>query len=291
MPRTFNLLVMSRWSLFSSLGHLWREKLRGRRSNLGIGAGPNGPGQISVREKRTELDLEENDRELIARILNRGFSMCSFEDLAFTAQSVRWVIKNSVPGDIVECGTGKGGHAILAAGIIRDLGSDKKIFIFDTFTGMTTPGPTDFRLWDGQLAETVFESNKNMAQDPETFGSWLKHTRHEVETNFDIFGLGVDNVVFVQGDVAETLRVPSNIPAAVSFLRLDTDWEDSTKTELEELFPRLVCGGVLVVDDYLYWHGQQKAVDDYFAARGARPLLARVGSDGVFAQIAVGPKW
>jgi O-methyltransferase len=281
---------MSRRSLFSSARRHLREKLRGRHSNSGLGAGPNDAGQISAKGKRTEIDLLENDRELIDRILNRGFSMCSFEDLAFTAQSVRWVIKNSVPGDIVECGTGKGGHGILAAGIIRDMGSDKKIFIFDTFTGMTTPEPTDFRLWDGELAETVFESHKNMEQNTEMLGSWLKYTRQEVETNFDVFGLVGDNIVFVEGDVAETLQVPSNIPVAISFLRLDTDWEASTKTELEGLFPRLVPGGVLVVDDYFYWHGQQKAVDEYFAARGFRPLLARVGSDAVFAQIALGAK-
>ena len=53
---------------------------------------------------------------------------------------------------------------------------------------------------------------------------------------------------FVQGPVEETL--PGSAPESIALLRLDTDWYSSTKHELEHLYPRLVPGGVLIIDDY-----------------------------------------
>ena len=62
----------------------------------------------------------------------------------------------------------------------------------------------------------------------------------------------------------ETLIMEKNLPSKVSVLRLDTDWYKSTKIELETLYPRLVKGGVLIIDDYGYFEGARKAVDEYF---------------------------
>jgi len=63
-------------------------------------------------------------------------------------------------------------------------------------------------------------------------------------------------------------------------LRLDTDWYESTRHELEHLFPRLVCGGVLIIDDYGYWHGARKAVDEYIRHNQLPFFLARVDATG-----------
>ena len=45
---------------------------------------------------------------------------------------------------------------------------------------------------------------------------------------------------------------------------LDTDLYSTTKIQLEVLYPRLVKGGVLHIDDYGFFPGVKKAVDDYF---------------------------
>ena len=72
------------------------------------------------------------------------------------------------------------------------------------------------------------------------------------------------------------------MPRVISVLRLDTDWYESTKAELEILYPKLAIGGVLIIDDYGHWGGSRKAVDEYFANR-SRPFLqyidqtARIG--------------
>jgi len=61
-------------------------------------------------------------------------------------------------------------------------------------------------------------------------------------------------------------------------LRLDTDWYESTRLELELLYPRLVAGGIISIDDYGYWRGARPAVDEYFAGR--RPFLHRIDYTG-----------
>jgi hypothetical protein len=76
------------------------------------------------------------------------------------------------------------------------------------------------------------------------------------------------------------LTVPARAPERIAFLRLDTDWYESTKHELEHLFPRLVPGGVLIIDDYGHWQGARKAVDEYFAAQTHKPLLHRIDQTG-----------
>jgi hypothetical protein len=74
--------------------------------------------------------------------------------------------------------------------------------------------------------------------------------------------------------------VPESAPDRVALLRLDTDWYVSTKHELVHLWPRLVPGGVCIIDDYGYWAGSQQAVDEYFAEQGIRVLMHRVDTTG-----------
>ena len=83
---------------------------------------------------------------------------------------------------------------------------------------------------------------------------------------------------FVEGPVEKT--IPEHIPERIALLRIDTDWYESTQHELEHLFPLLVPGGVLIVDDYGYWKGSRKAVDDYLKGE---LLLSRTHSTGVVA--------
>jgi hypothetical protein len=106
----------------------------------------------------------------------------------------------------------------------------------------------------------------------------------QVKKNFGDCGLDLGGAIFVQGPVEQTLLIESNIPKQIALLRLDTDWYASTKIELEVLYPRLVTGGVLIVDDYDCWQGSRAAVDEYFANNA--PLLTPLDYE---ARIAVKP--
>jgi O-methyltransferase len=81
-------------------------------------------------------------------------------------------------------------------------------------------------------------------------------------------------VHLVKGKVEDT--IPRTIPGPIALLRLDTDWYQSTKHELEHLYPLLQPGGVLLIDDYGHWQGARQAVDEYFASIRVNPLLARI---------------
>jgi hypothetical protein len=75
------------------------------------------------------------------------------------------------------------------------------------------------------------------------------------------------------------------LPDQIALLRLDTDWYESTRAELDQLFPRLAAGGVLLVDDYGHWQGCRRAVDEYFRDHSIRMMLHRIdytGRIGIF---------
>jgi hypothetical protein len=85
-------------------------------------------------------------------------------------------------------------------------------------------------------------------------------------------------VHFVKGKVEDTL--PKHAPKSIAILRLDTDFYASTKHELEHLYPRLVTGGVLIIDDYGYWAGSRRATDEYLQTNGIRIMLHRSDAAG-----------
>tara|TARA_Y100000992_G_C21208221_1_gene464080 strand:- start:138 stop:455 length:318 start_codon:yes stop_codon:yes gene_type:complete len=77
----------------------------------------------------------------------------------------------------------------------------------------------------------------------------------------------LENINLIKGKVEDNLSNKDNVPEKISILRLDIDFYDSTKIELEVLFPRLEKNGILIIDDYGYKYGARKAVDEYFKER------------------------
>jgi len=222
---------------------------------------------------KTQLPVEFSDEEktLYEYIKNNRLSITYDRGLIATMMACRYVIERSVPGDFVECGVWRGGNAILAAALFKTYKVDKKVYLFDTFQGMTEPTDFDRYAATDKPAAGVFKQAQRETHNEMCYASY-----EDVESNFRSAGLLDGNIVFVKGDVLETLRDPANLPVNVSLLRLDTDWYESTKAELEVLYPRLSRGGVLIVDDYGYWTGAKKATDEYFSETATRPFLQYV---------------
>lgn len=185
----------------------------------------------------------------------------------------RYVVDAGIPGDFVECGVWRGGNAIIAASIFKSSGDSRRVHLFDTFNGMTEPGGHDDAIGGANDPKKLFESMKR-----DHGSDWCYASLDDVRRNFEV--LGLDNASFVEGDVIDTLADPQNLPERISVLRLDTDWYESTKKELEVLYPRLSLGGVLTIDDYGHWTGAKKAVDEYFSGSVSKPLLQFVDADG-----------
>ena len=87
-----------------------------------------------------------------------------------------------------------------------------------------------------------------------------------------------ERIHLVEGDVLTT--IPAHAPERIALLRLDTDWYESTKHELEQLVPRVSPNGILIVDDYGHWPGARRAVDEYLAGFDRPIFLSRTDYTG-----------
>ena len=213
------------------------------------------------------IELDQDERALIKTILSKNLSMVSAERLISTLIAVKYVCNNHIRGDFVECGVWRGGNSIVALYILNKLKSKKKLWMYDTFAGMTEPTNNDFENHTGQLAINEFKLKSS-----ENYNEWCYASIDDVKNNIKNYQKNID-VKFVKGDILQTLKINSNIPNDISVLRLDTDWYESTKLELEILFPRLQKGGVILIDDYGHWGGCKKAVDEYFSKSLSKPLF------------------
>jgi O-methyltransferase len=217
------------------------------------------------------VELNEDENKIIDYVKANNLSMCTTLNLQQTAIACKYIVMNKIPGDFVECGVYKGGNALIAAKIFDLYKSDKKVYLFDTFTGMSEPSKCDV-LTDGKLPML----DRYLSVKRENYTNWANASIEEVKENFIKLNLLSDNVIFVKGKVEDTLEEAEIIPKVISFLRLDTDWYESTKKELEKLYEKLVNGGILVIDDYGTFDGAKKAVDEYFKKHSPPPFLSPI---------------
>lgn len=204
----------------------------------------------------------------------RPLTMTTRERIYALYSAVKYVIESGLAGDLVECGVWRGGSAMaMAMALLCCERRDRKIFLYDTFTGMSMPTENDTK-FDG----SVIPMKKWQEKSTSTHTDWCYCPLEEVRRNILSTGYPEENVVFVKGKVEET--IPETIPAQISLLRLDTDFYESTYHELVHLYPRLQIGGVLILDDYGSWRGAKEAVDKYFEERQIRLLLQRIDHSG-----------
>lgn len=193
------------------------------------------------------------------REIVKPYSMTSVERITELYNSLEYIRLKNIDGDIVECGVWKGGNILGIMEYLHHYKIDKKIWLFDTFEGMTSPEDVDLDL-NQNHASSMLHIPVVLAYSPLT----------EVKENLEKSKYNKNNLNFVIGDVSETLMNSDNIPQKISLLRLDTDWYKSTKDELIFLYPKLVKNGVLIVDDYGHWQGSKKAVDEYFENKNVK---------------------
>jgi hypothetical protein len=154
-----------------------------------------------------------------------------------------------------------------------DLGkSDRRLWLYDTFEGMPAPTEHDVGRYDTPAMKLY---NKRRDQE----GGWIKFSVEEVKRNVLSTGYPEEQFEFVQGKVEDSLL--KRVPERIALLRLDTDWYESTKSEMETLFPLVASGGLILLDDYYRWMGSRKAVDEYIAQNGIRIFWSRIDDHSV----------
>ncbi len=163
-----------------------------------------------------------------------------------------------------------------AALTVKQFGhGDRSFYLYDTFSGMTEPCEHDTHARGAVDPRMVFGERRT---GPDT-SNWCLAPLEVVRQNLESVQYDMNRFVIVPGKVEET--IPNIVPEEISILRLDTDWYNSTRHEMLHLFPRLVPGGVLIVDDYFTWTGSRKAVDEYLSSKQVPMFLAKVNESAI----------
>lgn len=221
--------------------------------------------RLGYMRKNNGLPRDFEQSFLLIQAQTASYTMTSPERMYALYQATQYISLNNLAGDIVECGVWRGGSAMVAALTLKSLeDTDRELYLYDTYKGMSKPGredqPSELKKWS---------ENQNTE-----FNNWAYASLAEVKHNLFSTQYPKDKILFIVGDVLET--IPERIPEKISLLRLDTDWYESTYHELVNLYPRLQKGGVLIIDDYGSKQGARRAVDQYFQEKGLNPYLARI---------------
>ncbi|MGL6266282.1 MAG: TylF/MycF/NovP-related O-methyltransferase [Chitinophagaceae bacterium] len=204
----------------------------------------------------------------------RPFTMTSPERLYSLYQSIQYVVANKIPGDFVECGVWKGGSCMMMALLLKRLGiTDKKIYLYDTFEGMSEPTEADKKFTGESANDLLNQSGKENDNS-----IWCYSTLEDVQSNVFSTGFDPQNFIFTKGKVEDS--IPGVMPGEIALLRLDTDWYESTYHELIHLYPLLLENGILIIDDFGHWEGAKKAVLQYFKEKNLHPIIHRVDYTG-----------
>jgi O-methyltransferase len=213
-------------------------------------------------------DFDEATKDTIRAV--GGYTMTGPEKLYALCHAVRHVVAHQVPGAIVECGVWRGGSMMAVARTLLELDAGTRdLYLFDTYEGMPEPTEQDIDL-NGQSVLERWNSQKRNRLTPSEARASLREVRDAMQS----VGYEPSLVHFVKGMVEDT--IPAEAPDQIALLRLDTDYYASTRHEMFELYPRLVRGGVLIIDDYGHFKGSEQAVREFIDTETEPILLHRI---------------
>ena len=202
----------------------------------------------------TRYDLDGGDLEVRREGRDHpetAETMIGLDRLHSLRGAVETVVREGVPGDLVETGVWRGGACILMRAVLAALGDEERtVWVADSFEGLPKP------------------SGKYPADEGDPLWSWehLAVSEDDVRANFARYGLLDDQVRFLVGWFADTL--PDAPIERLALMRLDGDMYESTIDALEALYPRLSPGGYVIVDDFGGPAGCRPAVEDFRRAHG-----------------------
>jgi len=151
-------------------------------------------------------------------------------EIEWRAHVVLWFAKQAfqLDGDFVECGVNKGGLSRAIVEYVDFNKSGKKFFLFDTFDG-----------FDSSL---LLDSEKDKYLKVAHYEKTYEH----VKQVFQDFPL----VKIIKGPVPHTLKDVEI--DKVAYLSIDMNCVLPEQAALDFFWPKLVKGGVIVLDDFAY---------------------------------------
>jgi O-methyltransferase len=176
------------------------------------------------------------------------------------------VIRNDVPGDLIETGAWRGGATIFMRAVLKAYGdSARTVWVADSFQGLPKPEPTRAPADAGDVHWT-FQS--------------LAIPLDVVKQNFARYRLLDAQVQFLVGWFRDVL--PGAPIEKLAILRLDGDMYASTMDALEALYDKVSIGGYVIVDDYGAVPACEKAVADFRSQRNISEPIIPIDWAGVY---------
>lgn len=176
------------------------------------------------------------------------------------------VIRNEVPGDVIETGVWRGGATIFMRAVLKAWNvRDRRVWAADSFEGLPRPNGEKYPADLGDKFHTFDQ---------------LKVSLEQVMENFRQYDLLDDQVKFLKGWFSDTL--PGAPIERLALIRLDGDMYESTMDALTALYPKLSDGGYVIVDDYESVPACKQAIHHYRSAHGLHERIHAVDRHAVY---------
>ncbi len=179
---------------------------------------------------------------------------------------VETVLREHIPGDLIETGVWRGGSCIFMRAVLAAHADAKRnVWVADSFSGLPPPTSTKYTADEGSKFHTL--------------GEFLSVSRADVEQNFRRYGLLDERVRFLEGYFKDTLlKAPMD---RLAVIRLDGDMYESTYQAIEALYDKLSAGGFVIVDDF-FLEPCAEAIHDFRASRGIVDPIHDIDGSGSF---------
>jgi FkbM family methyltransferase len=181
-------------------------------------------------------------------------------------------IKNNIKGDFVECGVAMGSQVAAMALACKNMGVAKKIHLLDSFEGIPIASVNDV-----DQPGIGFIPEEQKTGELKSSGVTVCPLSH-VKRKFREWQISDKNFIYHKGWFQQVLPKVHKSIKFISCLRLDGDLYDSTKVCLKFLYPKVVKGGYIIIDDYDL-EGCRKAIDEYLSYHGIKVDIKRISGD------------
>ena len=184
--------------------------------------------------------------------------------IAWRCATLAWAAKRALrlPGDFVECGVFKGDMSHFLVKLFDFGNIAKQFYLYDSFCGFDL----------SQTSAEDYPMNDNFLN----FANAVYGDEQIYKTVRDKFA-PYANVHITKGYLPDTLQEKS--PEQIAYLHIDLNAPKPEIAVLEQLFPRMVSGGVIIFDDYgwVEFIQQRKAEDRFMKERGYEILELPTG--------------
>lgn len=219
-----------------------------------------------------DLKFSPADRKSLWKIAR--YTQVPLTGLQAVMNCVETINRENVPGAIVECGVWRGGCAALLSRGAK--AKNRPLWLFDSFQGMPERTEKDDdehseMLSKGRASGKLEAVGTNVATE-----DWVKYLL------FSQFDCPAELVHIEKGWFQDTVPPAKSKIGEIALLRLDGDFYESVKICLEELYPQVAPGGIVILDDYHAFIGCKKAFEEYFASTGLPRFTVIQGNHGIW---------